>query len=307
MAMLPKPPRVSWYKRWWIWLIIVCVVLAGVGIVIQMVSSSMSATTLDTNQTVVADVRDLNKAISTNGKIAPEHTEQLAFSFGGKVTEVNVAIGDLVDKDDVLAKIGSQQLKAPFDGRVLAVNTFVGSTALAGNPVFEVGYRSNFVDFVATESEVFDLSKDQAVELTIPTYRNGSDTYHGTVESVDTQKSTSGSQLAQSGGTESGYLTRIRPSDLPEEIGNLVGLTVNIKVLVDQRDQVLSLERAAIQYHDDGTAFVWLPGATTDAAPIEQTVTTGFDGDDYIEITSGLTDGATVILNIPKSSSASIF
>lgn len=307
MAMLPKPPRISWYKRWWVWLIIILVVITGIGIAVQVVTSSLNADTIDSSQTVTASLRNLTKAVSTNGKITPEHSEQLAFSFGGKVTEVNVSVGDLVDKDDVLAKIGSQQLKAPFDGRVLAVDTFVGNTALAGSPVFEIGYRANFIDFVASESEVFDLASDQAVELTIPTYDNGATTYKGIVELVDTKKTAGLAGAAQTGSTESGYLVRIRPTDLPEEIGNLVGLTVNIKVLVEEKDNVLSLERAAIQYDDEDQAYVWLPSTTVDGLPVEQDVTTGFEGDDYVEIVSGLTEGATVVLNIPKAETSSVF
>ena len=307
MSSLPKPPRIAWYKHWWVWLLIIFILIAAVGVVIQSVGSAFQAVDATSNQTITAAVRDLSKAISTNGKIAPEHSEQLAFSIGGKVSAVNVSVGDLVDNDEVLAKTSiGQQIKAPFDGRVLAVNTFVGNTATPGVAVFEVGYRSNFVDFVATESEVFDLATGQDVELTIPTYDNGAATYHGTIELVDTKKTTS-STISQTGSAESGYNVRIRPSDLPEEIGNLIGLTVNIKVLVDHKDQVLSVERAAVQYHEDDTAYVWVPSVTTDTAPIERNVTTGFDGDDYIEITSGLNAGETVVLNIPKSSSASVF
>lgn len=307
MTKLPKPPKLSWYKRWWVWLVIVLVVVTVIGIAIQLASSSANDSTIDTSQTVTAETRDLTKAVSTNGKITPEQTEQLGFSFGGKVTEVNVAVGDLVDEDDVLAKVSGQSLKAPFDGRVLAVSTFVGDTALAGTPVFEVGYRSNFVDFIASESEVFDLAKDQTAELTIPTYDNGATTYHGVVELVDTKKTGSVASAAQTGSSENGYLVRIRPTDLPEEVGNLVGLTVNIKVLVEEKSGALSLERAAIQYNDDDQAFVWLPNTTPDGLPVEQMVETGFEGDDYIEITSGITAGDTIVLNIPKAETSSVF
>ncbi len=308
MTSLPKPPQRRWYKRWWIWLLIVLGLIVLAGVILQQVASNFTEQTAGSNQSVIASVRDLNRVVSTNGKITPEHSEQLSFSLGGKVSAVNVQVGDEVEEDDVLAKTElGQQIKAPFDGRILAVSTFVGSTATPGAPVFEIGYRTNFVDFVASESEVFDLATGQAVELTIPTYDNGSTTYHGTVELVDTKKTEAGASALQASNTESGYLVRIRPTDLPTEIDRLIGLTLNIKVVVEEKSSVLSVERAAVQYHDDDTAFVWLPNNSPELAPQEQTVTTGFEGDDYIEITSGLSAGDVVVLNIPKAESNSIF
>ena len=306
MSSLPKPPTKRWYKRVWVWLLITLLMIAGIAIAGYIMTAGQ-ATTVDTSQTITATVRDLTKAVSTNGKVAPEHSEQLAFSFGGKVTEVNVQVGDLVDKDAVIAKVSGQSLKAPFDGRVLAVNTFVGNTTTPGVAVFELGYRTNFVDFIASESEVFDLVVGQQAELTIPTYDNGAVTYHGTVELVDTKKTTGDVMNAQTGTSESGYLVRIRPTDLPASAANLIGLTINIKVLVEEKLNALSVERAAIQYNDNDEAYVWLPPVAPDMLPVEQVVTTGFEGDDYIEIAAGLTAGNTVVLNIPKTETASVF
>src|SRR3990167_2211439 len=306
MSSLPKPPTKRWYKRVLVWLLITLLMIAGIAIA-GFIMTAGQATTVDTSQTITATVRDLTKAVSTNGKVAPEHSEQLAFSFGGKVTEINVQVGDLVDKDAVIAKVSGQSLKAPFDGRVLAVNTFVGNTTTPGVAVFELGYRTNFVDFIASESEVFDLVVGQQAELTIPTYDNGAVTYHGTVELVDTKKTTGDVMNAQTGTSESGYLVRIRPTDLPASAANLIGLTINIKVLVEEKLNALSVERAAIQYNDNDEAYVWLPPVAPDMLPVEQVVTTGFEGDDYIEIAAGLTAGNTVVLNIPKTETASVF
>lgn len=299
MTTLPKPPKKSWYQRAWVWCLLVLVLCLSVGGAIAFFSQS-AVTTTDTSQVVTAEVRDLAQVVSTTGKIAAEHSELLSLPLGGKVSEVNVQIGDVVAKDKVLVKAsGGQQIKAPFDGRILAVNTFVGNNATPGVPVVEIGYRTNFVDFIASESEVFDLAPGQAVSLTIPTYDNSATTYHGTVELVDTKKTITT--------TENGYVVRLRPSDLPDAIGNFIGLTVNVKVVVDEKSDVLSIERAAVQYNDADQAFVQVPNTDPALPPLEQLVTTDFEGDDYIEITSGLAAGDSVVLNIPKSSSLSVF
>ncbi|MFA6475149.1 MAG: HlyD family efflux transporter periplasmic adaptor subunit [Patescibacteria group bacterium] len=300
MSSLPQPPTKSWYKRWWIWLLIIVVLLAVAGVIVQQVRSSISSSSTTAEQTVIAERRDLAKTIVTTGKIAPEHSEALSFSFGGSIKELNVAVGDEVSKDDVLAKTSNQSLKAPFDGRVISVSTFVGSTATPGIPVMEIGYRTNFIDFIASESEVFDITTGQTAELTIPTYNTGSTVYHGTVETVSSKK-------VMLSATENGYLVRIRPTDLPDTVNNRIDLTVNVKVLIAEKTNVLSVERAAIQYDSVDRPFVWTPNSVTPTEPIVQNIVTDFEGDDYIEITSGIKAGDTILLNIPKASTNSIF
>lgn len=160
--------------------------------------------------------------------------------------------------------------------------------------ISDIGYRTNYIDVLASESEVFDVAVDQTVDITVLAYDNGATTYHGVVESVANKKTIVSA-------TETGYLVRIRPTDLPETVSRLIDLTVNVNILIDQRDDVLAIERAAVQYRADDTAYVLLPGQ------VEQTIVTGFEGDDYVEIVSGLEAGDEVLLNIPKAETASPF
>ena len=78
-------------------------------------------------------------------------------------------------------------------------------------------------------------------------------------------------------------------------------------MLVEEKLNALSVERAAIQYNDNDEAYVWLPPVAPDMLPVEQVVTTGFEGDDYIEVTAGLQAGDTIVLNIPQAEIGSIF
>lgn len=228
MNPLPKPPQKSWYKRSWVWLIIVVLVITGIGWIVQRVQQALTPTTDLTLQTVTAEKRTLTQAVSSTGKIT------------------------------------------------------------------EDGYRTHFIDVLASESEIFNIVTGQKVEITVLAYDNGATTYHGVVESVASKKTTSLS-------AESGYLIRIRPNDLPDMISRLIDLTVNVKILIDQRDHVLSVERAAIQYDNADAAYVLL------ADEVRQPVVTGFEGDDYVEIVSGINPGTVVLLNIPKAETASPF
>lgn len=302
MATLPKPPRKRWYKRVWVWLLIMLALLISLGVLGKTMLGSLTPTTETADQAVTVAVRDLTKAITSTGKIVPEHSEGVSFAVPARITDILVKPGDEVEKDAVLVKSNLGNLKAPFDGRVLTVTTFVGDTVTPGVGVVEVGYRTNFVDFIATESEIIDTQIGQAVELTLPSYTNGSDRYTGTVERIEIVKTTSAAALAgQASSAETGYLVRIRPSDLPDTVKNFIGLTVNISVTIDTKTAAVSVERAAVQYHDDGSAYVLLENGE------EQTVATGFEGDDYIELLSGATNGDIVLLDIPEVEAQSFF
>lgn len=300
MTPLPKPPKKRWYKRVWIWLLLILALLVGGGLVTQQAVQQLTAPIDTAQQSVVAEVRTLTKVVNSTGKITPEYTQPLGLAVTSEVTEVKVAVGDDVEDGDVLVKTGLQQLKAPFDGRVLAIHTFVGSTPQPGEAVIEIGYRNNFIDVLASESEVFDIVTGQRVDITIPSYDNGASTYDGTVELVARKKITTTALTSQTS-AESGYLVRIRPNDLPDAVNHLIDLTVNVTIHIDERTDVLSVERAAIQYDDADAPYVTL------ASGEQRSVSTGFEGDDYIEIISGLQTGDEVLLNIPKAETASPF
>lgn len=322
---LPQPPRKRFYTRWWFWFILIVLVLGGIAVTVGTnIKRSLDEANQTPQETITVQRRDLDRTISTTGKVVPEQTEQLAFEISGRTTAVNFKTGDLVDKDEVLVEIEGdnfarsqdEELTAPFDGRVLAVTTFVDDDIIPTTPVVEIGYRTNLIEFVASESEIFDIKSDQIANITIPSYGDGDTVYHGTVESIEPVKTNAlGGGTASATSTESGFTVRIRPTDIPDEALQFIGLTVEIEVVVAEQDNALSIERAAIQYDDNDKPFVYLPTATTTAnitptSPdilTQQDIELGFEGDEYIEITDGLEEDDTVLLYIPEANVTSPF
>jgi hypothetical protein len=320
--MIPKPHgQKKFYRRWWFWLIVVLLPLSGGTVALVMLTQSSQPLAVDMiSDTVTVERRDLKKTVSTTGKVVPEHSEQLSFAIAGQTTAVNYRPGDLVNKDDDLVKIdggsfaraADEVLAAPFDGRILAVETFVDDTVTPGAAVVELGYRSNFIEFTASESEVFDLAVGQAVDITIPSLDDGSAIYRGVIEFIDTVKTQAGSAsqvaITGQGSSETGFIVQVRPTDVPSEAINLVGLTVDLDVVVAEQADSVAVERAAVQYDEDDQPFVYLP--TTDptlTALPQQTVALGFEADEYVEITSGLQVADEVVLYIPEANVTSPF
>lgn len=327
-SSLPKPKKKAFYTRWWFWLLVV-LVLGTIGIGLGGRAAYEQAQKLklgNLEETIQVEKRVLQKTIATNGTIKADQTAQLFATRPGKVVQVDVNVGDEINKDDVLIKTdggsaSDEEIKAPFDGRVLAVHTFVDSAASLTSPLVEVAFRSNHIEFIASESEVLNLRVGQHVNITVPSYQNGKTEYDGTITFVDVQKQTIASGNAAAGAVaESGYIVKVSADTLPEEVRNVIGLSVDLVVDVYETEPVLSLEPSAVQYDDDEQPFVYLPPELTDEFIMEalqaenvtdvlekQDITIGFEGDQYFEITDGLKEGDQVLLYIPTTSTGSIF
>ncbi len=322
---LPKPKKKQFYKRWWFWTLLVLGTIIVVAVVagLSAYQESQREAYAYLEETVSVEKRVLNKTISTDGEITPEQHTQLYTSLpNSKITEVNVTVGDEVTVGDVLIKTDGgpapdEEIEAPFDGRVLAVHTFVGDVPSLAIPVIEIGYRTNHIEFLASESEVIDLNEGQHVTITIPSYENGDDEYDGKVTFVDVQKQTIASSAASGAVAESGYVIHVNADDLPEAVRNIIGISVDVVVDIYETESVLSIEPSAIQYDDNDEAFVYIPPVVDDTFIAEATVAedvtdvlqqkeveVGFKGDEYYEITDGLRDNENVLLYIPSNSGA---
>jgi multidrug efflux pump subunit AcrA (membrane-fusion protein) len=194
--VIPQPKRKRWYKRWWFWMLLVLVGLTATAMIAG--SAAWNAKKIASfdylNDSVVVTKRDLQKTISTTGTIVPDAVATLSVAGTATVTEVKVAVGQTVKKDDVLIALNVDipgtptELKATFDGRVIALGTFVGDRVSPAVPLIELGYATNHIEFYASDSEVIELKPNQTVVTTIPSYEGGKATFSGTVTFVDVKK-----------------------------------------------------------------------------------------------------------------------
>lgn len=315
MTVIPKPHRKKFYQRWWFWLLVIIVLIIVLSTIAGIVSykTAQLAQYNHLKEAVTVEKRDLQRTITTNGFVVPEEVAQISFSLPATVDEVNVQIGDSVSKDEVLAKAGNQQLKAPFDGRIIDVKIFKGAAVTPSVPAIEIGYNTSKIEFLASDSEVTELSEGQDVKITIPSNDNGKEEYAGEVSFVGVKKQLISTGVTQS--VETGYQVEVVSQELPNEFAQLSGLSVDIEIIVDKKHDALSIAIGAIQYDENDEPFVYLIPQldesfvkrakevedVTDALKTTE-VKTGFEGDEYIEITDGLKDGEEVLLYVPVSS-----
>lgn len=314
MPTIPQPKHKRFFSRWWFWVgLIVLLTLLGAGIYSASTAGKSLTAYQYLQEKVTVQTRDLDRRITANGSVVPDQSTSLSLNLPGTVKDILVNVGDEVDKDEVLIQASSEKIKAPFDGRVLAIQDFVGQPVIPGTPAITMSYRSNHIEFFASENEVLELAVGQPVTITVPAYQNGQDEYSGTVSFVDVQKQ-SAETLGQN--SETGYLIKIQMDDVPEVVTKKVGLTVDVDVQVGKKDGALSVETGAIQYNDKHEPFVYLlptlddtflaqVKTATDITSVleKKSISTGFAGDEFTEVTSGLTEGQDVLLYVPQSDS----
>lgn len=204
--------------------------------------------------------------------------------------------------DQALAavKAAKSVLKAPFAGVVTTLDAEVGQLATAGTPVITVATTDQLeITANVPETDALKLKPDLTAKI-----------------SLDAVPGPPPARLAPFGGgrpTLAGRVVTIAPAAailegvptyeitialLATDVALKPGLTADINIETAARDSVVAIPRRAIITRD-GQQLVRVQEA--DETVREQNVTTGLLGSDgFIEITSGLTAGQTVLLNAPR-------
>jgi RND family efflux transporter MFP subunit len=175
-------------------------------------------------------------------------------------------------------------ITAPIDGTVLAVAGTVGSQVSGpGSSGFvtigdlnEPQVQANF-----SQTEVAKVKIGQSATITLPA-RPGQ-TYEGSVTHIDMAPTTTGT-LVQ-------YGVMIAFGPVPK--GLLLGETATIQVTVQESDGTLYVPAAAVSSGPNGSSTVRVRSGKGTAT---RTVRIGVRGDQYVEIRSGLTSGAQVVV-----------
>jgi RND family efflux transporter MFP subunit len=207
----------------------------------------------------------------------PESAQQ-AYDMAVKTYEVELA---QIALDELTASVAGSQLVAPFDGRLLQVSLAKGGSVEAFQPVALLVT----LDTLEVSADLFGEDLQQLTEglpVSAQLASRPSEALHGTIRQLPYPY---GSGAA---GAE-GELTRValEPGTEPLELGELVRMTA----VVDQRTGVLWLPPQAIRRFDGRTFAVVQDGQAQRRVDIEL----GLEGDDRVEIVSGLTAGEIVV------------
>ena len=287
--------------------------------------------TVITSETAYIQAKHTEDTAATQGRISVENarssvvTAENTLENNSRDNSADAKVQEAVKRDAQIAVDGAQRdlnnatLKAPVDGTVSAINGQVGeflaaasggtpqapgstvrvpdansSSASAGGASARASVSSGGGTFISLtdvdtfqlvvpfeESDAAQVSQNQKVDVSVDAIAGL--VKQGTVAAV-----------APAADTINGVVSYYATIVLNESDPRLKdGQTAQADVLTKTVENVLRVPGAAVR-QDGGASVVNIPGP--DGTPVPTPVTTGLQGDQFTEITSGLQDGQDVVL-----------
>ncbi|ALS00359.1 hypothetical protein ATZ33_02880 [Enterococcus silesiacus] len=224
--------------------------------------------------------------LSTTGTLIPNQTQSLMGT--GNVVDVSVKIGDKVTKDKVLATYDNGlQLVAGFDATVTQVNIKAkqaDTNAQQGKPSIQLDDLSTLkVQLELSNSEASAVKVDQQAEIT-----SGNQTFLGKVAEKDPVAQSTQSTT----GTTASLAAIVTFDHAPENL--FAGFDVDVEIKTNTVENVLALPIEALTYNDKNEPIVYV---VNKGIAKETKIAIGIQSDKLIEVKSGLSENATVILS----------
>lgn len=239
------------------------------------------------------------RTLYDKGLIAADDYEQARLSY--EQARQQVAI-EKQNVEKAQTNLGYATITAPIDGVVLSKEVEEGQTvasSMTTPTLFILAQDLTDMRVIANvdEADIGEVKDGQRVTFTVDAYPD--DVFHGEV-----------TQVRQEATTESNVVTYEVVISAPNEDLKLKpGLTANVTIYSMERNGVLSVPTKALKFTPnplmlpenvlitdcDGKDKVWVKDGS-DVKAIA--VTTGVTGGSYTEITSGLSSGEKVIVDI---------
>ena len=275
-------------------------------------------------ETTSATARVGTYACAAGGTLSPRLRQTITAAASGEITNLNVSVGSRVSAGTVLAAIGGESAENSLADAALAVqnaqlslqsaqealDSYTITSPISGTVIeknLKAGDQLNGGDSGAM-AVIYDLSQLElqmdVSELDIGQIQPGQ-TVEITAEALPGQTFTGVVEKVSVNGTTTDGFTTYPVTILLSEYGDLnPGMNVSADIIVERSENVLCVPAAAV--NSDGTVLVAGEGAfaedgvtIADPSKIEsRPVTLGRGNQDFVEITSGLEEGETVLLPI---------
>ena len=278
-------------------------------------------------ETTTATARVGTYACAAGGTLSPQLRQTITAAASGEITSLNVSVGSRVSAGTVLAAIGGESAENSLADAALAVqnaqlslqsaqealDSYTITSPISGTVIeknLKAGDQLNGGDSGAM-AVIYDLSQLElqmdVSELDIGQIQPGQ-TVEITAEALPGQTFTGVVEKVSVNGTTTDGFTTYPVTILLSEYGDLnPGMNVSAHIIVERSENALCVPAEAV--NSDGTVLVAGEGAfaedgvtIADPSKIEsRPVTLGRGNQDFVEITSGLEEGETVLLPIQST------
>ena len=177
-------------------------------------------------------------------------------------------------------------IRAPVDGIITKVNFNVGENSSLSTPVISMIGNSNLqIEVEVPESDITKIEVGDKVQVVLDAF-SSDDKFTGHVTFIDPAATVINEVIY--------YQVKVIFDEVEEGIKS--GMTADLTIFTDQKDDVLAVPTRALIYKEDGKYIKVLQNETE---IVEKKVETGLKSDDgFIEIISGINVGENVIVFI---------
>ncbi len=182
------------------------------------------------------------------------------------------------------ARIAKTVITAPVSGTVTRVDTNPGEIVAAGKEVMRIISTGAYeIEAYIPEADITSVRRGDTATFTLDAY-DDSVKLSATVSMIDPAET-----IIEGVSTYKVVMHFEDPEDLVRS-----GMTANVTIVADTRENVIAVPSRAVETASDGTKTVQV---LVNGTPESRIVSTGLKGSDgYIEITNGLTEGEEVVV-----------
>jgi multidrug efflux pump subunit AcrA (membrane-fusion protein) len=238
---------------------------------------------------------DIQKYFKDTSVIEPLDIRKVSAQNGSKISDFLFETGSTVSAGQVVAKIDTNgritDLVSPIAGTVVKINYLTGES-ISQNEVFQVADISNFkIKSTVSASEISGVKKDQTVKVKIKAIDTETE-YDAKVSKVEQF-----SALNSNNEFSSNYNVEVILNSKPA--GAVNGMKANIVIRGESKDNITKIENKLIFQKSDGSKYVkrvdWINKDQNIFSLRDVKVEIGLEGDDYTEITDGLSSGDELV------------
>lgn len=235
---------------------------------------------------------DEQKYLESDQALAASNASKNSAWLAYQATQDSVVIAPVDGTISNIALMAGDQVTASSGNLTSNRTTSSDTSSSSTNAVLYISnFTTPYIKLQASEVDIPKIKPGQKATITLDAYEGK--TYVGTVEQVDTAGTISSGVV-----TYNVFVSFLAP---PDNLRPGMSATVNIETA--KKDDVLYIPSAAVQKNNGQTTVRILQNGQVTSVPVE----TGLTSDSDTEITSGLTEGETVVRSVVTSSSQRTF
>lgn len=243
------------------------------------------------NSTKIDNQTSINNAQSSLGEakaaLAKARDELALEEAGSREEDIDLAKAEVrqaeANVSQILAKINKSVLKAPVEGVITLINNEEGETVKANSLIISMLSKGSLqVEANVSETEITKVKLNDEVEMTLDAL-GPDEKFSGRIIKIDPAETVvSGVIYYQVNSVFDAEDKRIKP-----------GMTVNLDIITDKKDNALQLPFFAIK-EMNGEKKVQI--LKDDGKIEERAIKTGLQGENNVEIIEGVKEGERVVV-----------